>query len=207
MNIESDFDYLIKIALLGDATVGKTNLVIRFVDNSFSVNTPTTIGYDYKSKIITLNDSKKKKAKLLIWDTAGQERFMSLTNNIYKRVDGIILVYDIANYATFSNITNWIRRIKEFNDRLPVLIVGNKIDKNEERLVSFNEGENLANEYNMNFFETSALSGDNVDEAFISFSNEIMKYLKNNSNISGDSFSIDKSENKNKKKKKKMLLI
>ena len=203
MNIESDFDYIIKIALLGDATVGKTNLVIRFVDNSFSINTPTTIGYDYKSKTIVLNDSKKKKAKLQIWDTAGQERFMSLTNNIYKRVDGIILVYDISKYETFSNITNWIKRIKEFNDRLPVLIVGNKIDKNEERIVSFNEGEKLANEYNMNFFETSALSGDNVDEAFISFSNEIMKYLKNNSNISGDSFSIDNSENKNKKKKKK----
>ena len=111
MNIESDFDVLLKIAVLGDATVGKTNLVLRFTENTFSPNVAPTVGYDYKSKTITLINSNKK-AKLQIWDTAGQERFMALSKTVYQRVDGVMLVYDITRRPTFDNILSWITIVK-----------------------------------------------------------------------------------------------
>ena len=198
MNIESDFDFLIKIALLGDSTVGKTNLILRFTDNNFSLNAAPTVGYDYKSKTITLKKSKKK-AKLQIWDTAGQERFMAISKNVYQRVDGIILVYDITLYSSFQNLLNWIKIIKDFNDNLPIMIIGNKTDRKDERIISYEDGKKFADENKMNFFEASALKGENVDEAFISFAYEVLEYLKKKTLFNTyDSFGIDK----NKKKKK-----
>ena len=120
MNINSDFDYLIKLCILGDSGVGKTNLVIRFTENCFSLNIPPTIGYDYKSKKINLKDSNKE-AKLQIWDTAGQERYLSLSKTIFQKVNGIILVYDITKKESFDNIPNWIKIIDEHNSTLPIL--------------------------------------------------------------------------------------
>ena len=199
MNIQSDFDFLIKLALLGDPTVGKTNLVIRYTENTFSLNTPPTIGYDYKSKTVDIKKTKQK-AKVQIFDTAGQERYMSLSKNVYKRVDGVILVYDITQMQTFKNISKWIELIKEFNDNLPILLIGNKIDS-DERIVSFEEGKKFGDENKINFFETSALSGANVEEAFESFINEIVKFLKNKNPVSSDTFSLSKEKKKSQKKK------
>ena len=196
MNIESNFDYLIKLVLLGDSTVGKTNLVLRFTENRFSENSLPTLGYDFKSKIITLKS--KKKAKLQIWDTAGQERFMSLSKSIFQRVDAIMLVYDITNIITFNNLENWIKKIKEFNDTMPIMLVGNKTDLNEERIVRYEDGKNLANENKMQFLEASALNGENVDKAFVSFGNEIFNCLKKK--LIDDRFSLE--SNKKRKKKK-----
>ena len=201
MNIKSEFDYLVKIALLGDTTVGKTNLVSRFTDNIFLSNNPPTIGYDYKSKVILLKNSKKK-AKLQIWDTAGQERYMSLCKTVFQRVDGVILVYDITEIKSFDNILNWIKIVKEFNDKMPILLIGNKTDLENNRLISYEEGKKLADENNLKFFETSALNGNNVDEAFILFGNIIVDYLKKKSSMISDSFSIDKTTSTVKKSKK-----
>ena len=202
MNIESDFDFLLKIALLGDSTVGKTNLVLRYTENTFSLNIAPTVGYDYKSKTLTLKKSNKK-AKLQIWDTAGQERFMALSKNVYQKVDGIILVYDITLLSSFQNLLNWIRIIKEFNSYLPIMLIGNKIDKEDERIITFEDGKKFADEYKMNFYETSALNGNNVDEAFINFANEVFEYLKSKTSYKAyDSFSIEKNKKMNKKKKK-----
>ena len=205
MNIQSEFDYLVKIALLGDTTVGKTNLVLRFTDNTFTTNNPPTIGYDYKSKTINLKNSKKK-AKLQIWDTAGQERYMSLSKTVFQRVDGVILVYDIRVRSSFEHILNWINIVKDFNDKMPILLIGNKTDLEEERIVSYEEGKKLADEKNLEFMETSALNGNNVDEAFILFGNIVANYLKSKTSLVSDSFSIDKHTHKIKKKKKKRLL-
>ena len=202
MNIQSEFDYLVKIALLGDTTVGKTNLVLRFTDNTFTTNNPPTIGYDYKSKTINLKNSKKK-AKLQIWDTAGQERYMSLSKTVFQRVDGVILVYDIRVRSSFEHILNWINIVKDFNDKMPILLIGNKTDLEEERIVSYEEGKKLADEKNLEFMETSALNGNNVDEAFILFGNIVANYLKSKTSLVSDSFSIDKHTHKIKKKKKK----
>ena len=201
MNIESDFDVLLKLAVLGDATVGKTNLVLRFTENIFSPNVAPTVGYDYKSKTITLIDSNKK-AKLQIWDTAGQERFMALSKKIYQRVDGVMLVYDITRRPTFDNILSWITRVKEYKANFPIMIIGNKIDKEDERQVTYEEGKNLADENKLTFFETSALNGGNVDEAFLNFANEVLDNLKANTSLNkdNDSFSIEKPKKKKKKK-------
>ena len=200
MNLESDFDYLLKIALLGDATVGKTNLVLRFVENTFSSNIAPTVGYDYKSKTITLNKFNKK-AKLQIWDTAGQERFMALSKTVYQRVDGVMIVYDITRSPTFENTLTWINKVKEFKANLPIMIIGNKSDKVNERIINFEEGKKLADENKLKFFETSALSGENVEEAFISFAYEVLESLKVNiSSYNEDNISIEKYKKKNRKK-------
>ena len=201
MNVESDFDFLIKIVLLGDSSVGKTNLVLRYTLNTFSLNTASTIGYDYKSKNIILNKSKKI-AKLQIWDTAGQEKYMAISRNVFQRMDGVMLVYDITNFASFKNINRWLNIIKEHNDTLPLILVGNKIDRENERIVRFQEGKKLADEYKMNFLETSALNGENVDEAFIKFANEVFEYMKKSSDNNDDNFSITKQDRKKRKKKK-----
>jgi small GTP-binding protein len=201
MNIKSDFDYIAKIALLGDSSVGKTNLVLRFTENTFTVNIPPTIGYDYKSKTIILNKSKKK-AKLQIWDTAGQERYMSLCKTVFQRVDGVMLVYDITQLITFENILKWINIIRDYNDLMPIILIGNKIDKINERLVTFENGEKLAAENNIKFMETSALTGENVDDAFINFGNDIINFLKNKTCLMSDKFSLVKNKTKVKKKKK-----
>ena len=198
MNLLPDFDYLYKIALLGDATVGKTNLLLRFTENTFSLNITPTVGYDYKSKKITL-DKYNKKVNMQIWDTAGQERFMALSKTIYKIVDGVILVYDITRINTFENILNWMKKVKENNENLPILIIGNKKDKEDERKITFEEGKKFAEEYKINFFETSAFNGENVDEAFISFLYQIMELKHKNSLNNQDSFSIETKKNKKEK--------
>ena len=177
MNINSDFDYLIKICILGDSGVGKTNLVIRFTENCFSLNIPPTIGYDYKSKKINIKDSNKE-AKLQIWDTAGQERYLSLSKTIFQKVNGVILVYDITKKDSFDNIPKWIKIINEYNSTLPIILVGNKTDKIDERIITTEEGKQLADEYKMDFIESSALNGENVEKIFTQFGNELVNYLK-----------------------------
>ena len=198
MNINSDFDFLIKIALLGDSSVGKTNLVLRYTENTFSLNVAQTVGYDYKSKTIILKKLNKK-AKLQIWDTAGQERFMALSKTVYQKVDGIILVYDISSLSSFQNLLNWIKTIKEINDDLPIMIIGNKIDKEDERIITFEDGKQFADENKMNFFETSALKGYNVNEAFKSFVYEVLEYLKKKTSFKTyDGFSVESIKKKKK---------
>lgn len=196
MNIHSDFDYLIKMALFGDSQVGKTNMVIRFIDNVFNLNTPTTLGYDYKSKNLTID---KKRIKLQIWDTAGQERYMALSKTVFQKVDGVMLVYDITEKESFNNIVKWIDLIKEYNDNLPLILIGNKTDK-DDRIIDTLEGKNLAKEYNMDFYETSALNGENIEKVFREFSIIILNSLKNKENVVSENFSIKTDKTKKKKK-------
>ena len=197
MNIDSDFDYLIRLVLLGDSTVGKTNLVLRFTENVFSDNSLPTLGQDFKSKLITLKS--KKTAKINIWDTAGQERYMSINKSIYQKVDGVMLVYDITNRETFTNTENWIKEIKEFNHNMPIMLVGNKADLNNERIVEYEEGKKYADDNKLKFIEVSALNGENVDKAFIEFGNDIFSFLKKK--LNSDSVSLESSK-KGKRKKK-----
>ena len=197
MNIDSDFDYLIRLVLLGDSTVGKTNLVLRFTENVFSDNSLPTLGQDFKSKLITLKS--KKTAKINIWDTAGQERYMSINKSIYQKVDGVMLVYDITNSETFTNTENWIKEIKEFNHNMPIMLVGNKADLNNERIVEYEEGKKYADDNKLKFIEVSALNGENVDKAFIEFGNDIFSFLKKK--LNSDSVSLESSK-KGKRKKK-----
>lgn len=154
-----------KILILGDPAVGKSCFLARYVENTFENVYMSTAGMDYKYKDVELGDGKL--IKLQIWDTAGQERYRTLTTNLYKGAVGIVLIYDITNKKTFDNVRSWITSIEEETSKKIILIlVGNKADLKDERKVQKEEGEDIAKEFNLPFFESSAQSGLNVKSVF-----------------------------------------
>ena len=166
------YDHLFKLLIIGESGVGKTCLLLRFTDDSFTANHLTTIGIDFKIKIINLEN---KMIKLQIWDTAGQERFRTITKTYYKGAHGIILTYDVTDETSFKNIKNWIKQIEQnAQNNVCKVLVGNKCDK-PDRKVSEEEGKALAEEYKMSFFETSAKTNQNVNETFNFLTKEILK--------------------------------
>ncbi|MED6220296.1 Ras- protein RABE1d, variant 2 [Stylosanthes scabra] len=142
----SDYDYLIKLLLIGDSGVGKSCLLLRFTDDTFTTSFITTIGIDFKIRTVELDG---KRIKLQIWDTAGQERFRTITSAYYRGAMGILLVYDVTDESSFENIRNWIRNIEEHaSDNVNRILVGNKADMDEsKRVVPTSRGQALANEY------------------------------------------------------------
>ena len=163
-------ELLYKILLLGDSTVGKTCFLMRYTDNTYQEIHMSTIGIDNKFKDVELEDGKK--VKIQIWDTAGQDRFRSITKNYYKGAHGIILIYDITNKKSFENVRTWINQIKEeVSEKVSIILVGNKIDDEEHRVVATEDGEKIAKELGLMFFECSAKSGVNIDSTF----NELVK--------------------------------
>ena len=163
-------EVLYKILLLGDSSVGKTCFLMRYTDNTFQEIHMSTIGLDYKLKNVQLDDGKM--VKIQIWDTAGQDRFRSITKNYYKGAHGIILIYDITNKKSFENVRTWINQIKEeVSEKVSIILVGNKIDDEEHRVVATDDGEKIAKELGLMFFECSAKSGVNIDSTF----NELVK--------------------------------
>ena len=158
-------DCVYKILLLGDSTVGKTCFILQYTDNIFQDVHITTIGLDYRLKTMTLKSGKN--VKLQIWDTAGQDRFRAITKNYYKGANGIILIYDVTNVKTFENIKAWVASIREeASSNISVYLCGNKIDMKEQRKVSTEEGEKLAEEFGLPFKETSAKDSININETF-----------------------------------------
>ena len=178
MNVNSNFENIIKLLLIGDSAVGKTNFIFRFVDNRFQSTHLTTIGFDFKSKVCTLPNSKKT-VKLQIWDTAGQERYMSLNQNLFLKVQGVILMYDISSRETFEHLKNWVNIIKDTIEEIPIILVGNKIDKEDERTVSFEEGEKFAKDLNILFLESSGKENKNVKEAFYMLTEDVINKIQN----------------------------
>ena len=163
-------EFLYKILLLGDSSVGKTCFLMRYTDNTFQEIHMSTIGLDYKLKNVQLDDGKM--VKIQIWDTAGQDRFRSITKNYYKGAHGIILIYDVTSRKTFDNVKNWVAQIKEeVTDKVSIILVGNKTDDVDGRKVQTEEGQKMAKECGLSFFETSAKSGQNIDSTF----NELVK--------------------------------
>ncbi|KAB1994514.1 hypothetical protein ES319_D13G104200v1 [Gossypium barbadense] len=149
----ADYDYLIKLLLIGDSGVGKSCLLLRFSDGSFTTSFITTIGIDFKIRTIELDG---KRIKLQIWDTAGQERFRTITTAYYRGAMGILLVYDVTDESSFNNIRNWIRNIEQHaSDNVNKVLVGNKADMDEsKRAIPTSKGQALADEYGIKFFET-----------------------------------------------------
>eukprot|EP00882_Tetradesmus_deserticola_P003552 GHRQ01003760.1.p1 GENE.GHRQ01003760.1~~GHRQ01003760.1.p1 ORF type:complete len:219 (+),score=97.91 GHRQ01003760.1:332-988(+) len=172
-----DYDYLIKLLLIGDSGVGKSCLLLRFSEDSFTPSFITTIGIDFKIKKIFLDN---KWVKLQIWDTAGQERFRTITSAYYRGAMGILLVYDVTDEASFNNIRNWMRNIEQHaSDNVNKIIVGNKSDMaDEKRAVPYAKGQALAQEYGMRFFETSAKDNSHVEEVFTSIAKDVMQRLQ-----------------------------
>lgn len=158
------YDYLVKLLLIGDSGVGKSSLLVRFADDRFAPQMGQTIGMDFRVQMLTLGGQR---VKLQIWDTAGQERFHTITQQYYRNAMGIILVYDVNNEETFNNIRRWAAQIAAHGaDGADRMLLGNKADRPEERLVDTARGQALADEYGMPFMETSARDGTNVTEAF-----------------------------------------
>ena len=145
------FDLTIKLMMIGDQAVGKTALLVRYAEGDFSDVLLPTIGIDFKIKTIEL---KGKVVKLQIWDTAGQERFRTITQAYYRGAMGILLIYDTTNTKSWSNVRNWVRNIEgNAPQTVNKILVGNKCDITEEKVVSTAEGQKLADEYGIDFWE------------------------------------------------------
>lgn len=184
----ASYDFLIKLLLIGDSGVGKSCLLLRFSDDSFTTSFITTIGIDFKIKTIELDG---KRIKLQIWDTAGQERFRTITTAYYRGAMGILLVYDVTDEQSFQNIRNWIRNIEQHAaDNVDKILVGNKCDMVHEKMVDTDKGQTLAQEYSIKFFETSAKANINVVEAFTSIAKDIKIRLMDNPNSTPNPNSI-----------------
>ena len=185
-----------KILTIGESGVGKTCILRRFVEDKFLKNHLATIGIDFKTKTLNINNQE---IKLKIWDTAGQERFRNITTQYYKGADGIVLVYDVTDEASFDKIKDWMDQIlsNTNKDEICLILLGNKCDI-EKRSISYEQGKTLANELQVNFFETSAQTGQNIKDAFETLTADIMKKKK----IGGDNNNIDLKKNKKKKEKK-----
>ena len=163
-NIKEDLK--LKLVLLGDSGVGKTNLISRYISNSFDENTRATIGVEFFCKNFRIN--KKRTIKVEIWDTAGQERYKAITSVYYKGAKGAFIVYDITSRKTFENVDKWIGEIKErTTDDVKLIIIGNKTDLNNEREVKSEEALIKYQDMDIPLIETSALEDTNVNEAFI----------------------------------------
>ena len=174
----------IKVILLGNTTVGKTSLIIKYIKNEFSFNYLQTLGLDFKQKIFKMKNGKD--IRLRIFDTAGQERFKSVSFSFIKKANGIILLYDIGNKNSFEAVDSWMESIKDNADKkIPIILVGNKCDINDEkRKVTFEEGEKKGKEFQIPFFETSCKDGINVKEVFERIVNDII--LKKNQTLRGE---------------------
>jgi len=171
-----DFEYHVKVLLLGDSGVGKTSLMCRFADNEFQANLMSTAGVDFRVRYLRHPD-KKAKVKCQIWDTAGQERFHVITRAYYRDSHGIALVYDVTNEHSFEQISYWMNNIKSHaGEEVQVVIFGNKIDM-ENRKITFEQGQEIAKKYNALFYETSAKDGTNVVDAFQALSKHALKKI------------------------------
>ena len=199
----NDFEVLIKIVIIGDSGVGKSNYLYRFVEGRFCPIHDATVGFDYKSKIIFLPNSKKT-VKFQIWDTAGQEKYMSINKNLFQRVQGIILMYDITETKSFENLNQWMSVVKQLANGIPLILIGNKIDLVDGRKISEEKGKDFALSHKIDFFESSGKSGVNVEESFIKLGELIIKHNNNSDNISagGNEYIISKETAFNNKKKK-----
>ncbi|KAF9330819.1 GTP-binding protein [Podila minutissima] len=171
----ASYDYLIKLLLIGDSGVGKSCLLLRFSDDSFTPSFITTIGIDFKIRTIELDG---KRIKLQIWDTAGQERFRTITTAYYRGAMGILLVYDVTDERSFSNIRNWFSNVEQHaSEGVNKILIGNKCDMLDKKVVQKDQGQALADEFGIKFLETSAKSNICVEEAFFSLARDIKKRM------------------------------
>ena len=196
-------DYKFKIVIIGDSGVGKTNLIKRFITNTFNDNSKATVGVEFISKSYKIN---KKVFKIELWDTAGQERYKSITAVYYKGAKGALVVYDTTCKKTFENIDKWLAEIKDkTSDDIKLMLIGNKIDLKEFREVTNEEAMEKAQILGIPIMETSALDATNVKEAF----NDLLKEMyrgfkinikKNGGIVNKNKDGIDLSTGENKKK-------
>lgn len=171
-------EHVFKTLIIGDSSVGKSNLLLRFSDNVFHDTFLPTIGVDFKIKNVSVYD---KSIKLNIWDTAGQDRFKTITQAYYKGAHGIVVVFDITDRTSFEHVSNWFSEIKKnAGEGVVKILVGNKCDLTDSRAVQITEAEELAKSLGVHYLETSAKTGENVDQVFTNLSKQIYDTLPEN---------------------------
>ncbi|EGF78089.1 hypothetical protein BATDEDRAFT_90991 [Batrachochytrium dendrobatidis JAM81] len=164
-------DYLFKLLLIGDSGVGKSCLLLRFADDTYTESYISTIGVDFKIRTIELEG---KTVKLQIWDTAGQERFRTITSSYYRGAHGIIVVYDVTDQETFNNVKQWLQEIDRFaSEGVHKLLVGNKSDLETKKVVDAKTAGEFATQLGIPFLETSAKNATNVEQAFLTMAKQI----------------------------------
>ena len=156
-------DICLKVLLVGDSSVGKTTLLLKYVDGKFSENHITTIGVEYKDKEVIVNN---RKVNVQIWDTSGQERYQSITKNFYRNADGILFVFDVTNEDSFNHLKNWLITSEDIEKDFKKIIVGNKMDLEDKIVINKEKADKFAEKKNMKCFLTSAKDGTNVDVIF-----------------------------------------
>jgi small GTP-binding protein len=172
MQIPTNYEDIIKLLIVGDTAVGKTNFINQFIENKFDDNYTPSNGFVNKTTFLTLKYEKI--IKLQIWETVSYEKDLSLNRSLFLKVQGIILMYDITNLDSFEHIGNWIKYIQNINDNIPIILVANKCDLYDDRIVSQKEGKDLAIKYNFTFVETSGKNNINVNTTFVKICEEII---------------------------------
>lgn len=172
----SDFsyysDYLFKLVLIGDSGVGKSCLLLRFADDSFTDSYISTIGVDFRFRTVTID---KKTVKLQIWDTAGQERFRTITSAYYRGAHGIIMVYDVTSDESFEHVEEWLSEVNRHASESTIkLLVGNKADLVDKKAVPAEKASQFAENLGISFLETSAKNATNVETAFLTMAQELI---------------------------------
>ena len=173
MEEEKNYEMMFKVVLVGDSFVGKTNMMSKYLKNEFKSDSKATVGVEFGSKEFNIEGHS---INAQIWDTAGQERYKAITSAYYKGAKGAFVVYDITRKDSFASIDKWISDLTSVADKkLTIVVIGNKCDLEDQRQVTKEEGEEKANQLQVAFLETSALSGANLDKAFEMMINEVYK--------------------------------
>ena len=171
------YDYTLKFIVIGESSVGKSNILLQFTDQRFEQTHDVTIGVEFGTKIVSYEDTIY---NIQIWDTAGQETYKAITKSYYRGAIGCLLVYDITNRETFDEVSKWLTDIKESNPyNTNIILIGNKLDLEDYRQVSYEEGKKFADDNKIEFIETSAKTGANVGSSFINMVKNIDIKIKN----------------------------
>ena len=192
----NNYNYLLKYIIIGEPSVGKSNLLMKFANNKFTEDYQATIGVEFGAKNITIDDQI---FRIQIWDTAGKENFRSLTRKYYKNSVCAMLVYDITNRSSFENLQDWLKDIISQSPKtVLIILLGNKIDLKEKREVEYEEGEQFAQKNGLIFMETSAKTGEGVEEIFKKSVQEIKtKISENVYDLTSESCGIKKGKTNN----------
>jgi small GTP-binding protein len=191
----------VKLIVIGDSTVGKTQMMLRFTDDTFSATALSTIGVDFKSKDVQIEGVAY---RIQIWDTAGQERFRNITEAYYRKAHGIAIVFDVSQAGTFENVPSWFDSVANKCEAtaVPVVLIGNKCDL--EPQITYEQGVEAANKHNVPFYHTSAKTGDGIEEAFMDLATRVARANEAKNSASDARPTVDlRDKEKDQKDKKK----
>ncbi|MFW9942575.1 MAG: Rab family GTPase [Candidatus Thorarchaeota archaeon] len=175
--------FVFKVILIGGGAVGKTSLLHRFVENKFSFRYKLTIGADFLSKVIEEYPNPDTTCKLQIWDIGGQERYKFLRSSFFNGANGALVVFDVSRWHTYEELDEWISDLQEFaGENVPFILIGNKVDLIEDVYGEYDKesAEQFAKSQNTFYVETSAKTGENVEDAFLNLTQRMIKNQKLN---------------------------